>query len=265
MPETPAGLRYEICGSDMQYVEFQLDQNETVVSEAGALLYLSDRVQMQTVFGDPRANMASLGGAFSALLAAGKRLVVGESLFLTCFVNPGPGAARAAFAAPYPGKIVPLDISALGTVLCQKYSYLCSSIDVEVDIAFTKRIGSGLFGGEGFILQRLAGGGTAFVHAGGTINRLQLAAGESLKVDTGSIVAFQQSVDYDIQYVGDIKSAIFGGEGLFFARLTGPGTVFLQSLPFSRLADRIYRAMPRRGGRQVGEGGILNQLLRKSR
>ena len=248
-------VEYQVHGDDLQFVEIELDPDETVISEAGAMMYMSDGIAMETQIGGGES-----AGMFDKLLSAGKRFVTGESLFLTTFTHKGSGKARVAFGAPYPGKIIPLELGSLGTMLCQKDSYLCSAMGIDVNLAFTKKFKSGLFGGEGFILQKLSGDGLAFVHAGGTIHKIELAANSSVRVDTGCIVAFQESVGYDIQFVGNVKSALFGGEGLFFAKLSGPGTVFLQSLPFSRLADRIYKAMPRSLGQTKGEGSLLGNI-----
>jgi len=217
------------------------------------------------VFGDGSQQPQGGGGFMGALLGAGKRLLVGESLFMTVFQNQGQGKRKAAFAAPYPGRIVPVNLSQLGgELLAQKDSFLIAAKGVSIGIAFTKRFGAGLFGGEGFILERLQGDGWAFIHAGGMLEERTLAPGETLRVDTGCIVAFQPTVDYDIQFVGGLKTALFGGEGLFFATLRGPGRVWLQSLPFSRLASRIYAAAPQtgRGGREEGSilGGLGNLL-----
>lgn len=250
-------IEYELHGSEMQFVEIILDPNETVISEAGAMMFMQEGIKMETSLGGGKEQ-----GLFGKLMGAGKRFITGESLFLTTFTNAGQGKQKVAFAAPYPGKIVPIDLKQYGTMLCQKDSYLCSAMGVDVNIAFTKKIGSGLFGGEGFILQKLEGDGLAFVHAGGTIQHYDLKPGERMRVDTGCLVAFQQSVDYDIQFVGGVKTALFGGEGLFFAVMTGPGRVFLQSLPFSRLAGRIYKAAPQTGGGGQGEGSILGGLGR---
>jgi len=247
---------YKIYGDDMQFVEVELDPDETVVSEAGAMMYMTQHIRMDTRFGSAEGG----GGIMGKLMSAGKRMLTGESLFLATFTQSGPGKGRVAFAAPYPGKIVPMNLEQHGIMLCQKDSYLCSALGVDVSLAFTKRFGAGFFGGEGFILQKLVGDGLAFCHAGGTIRTVDLKAGETLKVDTGCLVAFQQSVSYDIQMVGGIKSALFGGEGLFFAVMTGPGRVYLQSLPFSRLAGRIYSAAPQTGGRRRGEGSILGTI-----
>lgn len=261
LPPAPSTRRadeidYEIFGDDMQYVEVELDPNEMVIAEAGAMMYITPGVRMETQFGDPSKTDQGLMGK---VLTAAKRKITGESLFMTTFTGTGPGKQQAAFAAPYPGSIVPMDLAQLGgELLCQKDSFLCAARGVSIGIAFTKRFGAGLFGGEGFILQKLTGDGLAFVHAGGTLCHKRLAAGEHLKVDTGCIVAFQSSVEYDIKFVGGFKNTLFGGEGLFFAQLTGPGDVWLQSLPFSRLAGRVMRASI--GGKHKGEGSILGGL-----
>jgi uncharacterized protein (TIGR00266 family) len=249
---------YEILGDDLQFVKIELDPNEAVVGEAGSMMYIEDGIQMQTIFGDGSQQQ---GGLMGALLGAGKRLLTGESLFMTVFQNQGQGKRKAAFAAPYPGKIVAIHLAEIGgELLAQKDSFLVAAKGVSLGIAFTKRFGAGLFGGEGFILERLQGDGWAFVHAGGTLEERTLAAGEMLRVDTGCIVAMAPSVDYDIQLAGGIKTMLFGGEGLFLATLRGPGKVWLQSLPFSRLASRIYAAAPQTGGRRVDEGSILGGL-----
>jgi uncharacterized protein (TIGR00266 family) len=247
-------IDYKIYGDDMQFVEVELDPNEAVVAEAGGMMFMEDSIQMETIFGDGSQQSSGLMGA---LLGAGKRLLTGESLFMTVFKNTGAGKKKVAFGAPYPGKIIPIHLKELGgELLAQKDSFLCAAKGVSVGIAFTKRLGAGFFGGEGFILERLQGDGFLFVHAGGTIYQRELKAGETLRVDTGCLVAFQPSVEYDIQYVGNIKSAFFGGEGLFFATLRGPGQVWLQSLPLSRLAGRIVGAA--KSGREEGSvlGGI---------
>jgi uncharacterized protein (TIGR00266 family) len=237
-------IDYQVFGSEMQIVEVELDPNEAVRAEVGTMMYMEEGIEMQTSTG---------GGLFTGL----KRMFTGDSFFITSFLNRGQGKKKVAFAAPYPGKIIPLDLKALGgEFICQKDGFLCAAQGIEIDIAFTKKIGTGLFGGEGFILQRLTGDGWAFVHSGGTIIQRQLAAGETLRVDTGCLVAMAPSVDYDIQFVGGFKNVLFGGEGLFFAKLTGPGLVYLQSLPFSRLADRIMRASY--GGKDEGGIGIGN-------
>lgn len=247
-------IEYEIFGDDMQFVEVTLDPGEVVVAEAGAMMYMSQGIAMQTVFGDPAREQQ---GVLGKLFEAGKRMVTGESLFLTTFGATGRQREQVAFAAPYPGKIVPLHLHELGgEILCQKSAFLCAARGVQIDIAFQKRFAVGLFGGEGFILQRIKGDGIAFVHAGGMIVKKQLAPGERLRLDTGCLVAFQPSVDYDIQSAGDMKTALFGGEGVFVTNLTGPGTVWLQSLPFSRLAGRIVGTF--RTGKD--EGSVLGKL-----
>ncbi len=249
---------YEIFGNEMQYVEVELDPGEAAIGEAGAMMMMQDGIQMDTIFGDGSAQQ---GGLFGKLLGAGKRLVTGESLFTTIFHNEGRSKARVAFAALYPGKIIPVDLSTIGgTLICQKDSFLCAARGVSLGIAFNRKLGVGLFGGEGFIMQKLDGDGLAFVHAGGTLAVKDLAPGETLRVDTGCVVAFQPSVDFDIQYVGKLKSALFGGEGLFFATLRGPGRVWLQSLPLSRLANRIVMAAPAAGGSRRDEGSLLGGL-----
>lgn len=235
-------IDYEIIGDDLQFVEVELDPGEAAVGEAGAMMYMQDGVSMDTVFGD---GSAQEGGWMGKLFGAGKRLLTGESMFTTVFVNQGQGKKRVAFAAASPGKIVPVHLRELGgALLAQKDAFLCAAKGVSLGIAFQRRLGAGLFGGEGFILQKLEGDGYVFLHAGGALVEKQLKAGEVLRVDTGCVVAFQPSVDFDIEYVGKLKSALFGGEGLFFATLTGPGHVWLQSLPFSRLADRILSQAP---------------------
>ncbi len=253
-------IDYKIYGDDMQFVEVELDPNEAVVAEAGGMMFMEGGIQMETIFGDgSQQNTGFLG----SLLGAGKRLITGESLFMTVFLNRGMGKQKVAFGAPYPGKIIAVNLSELGgELLAQKDSFLCAAKGVNLGIAFTKRFGAGLFGGEGFILQRLQGDGLAFIHAGGTLFQRDLLPGETLRVDTGCIVAFQPTVDYDIQMVGGIKTALFGGEGLFFATLRGPGRIWLQSLPLSRLAGRIYAAAPQAGGRGREEGSVLGGLGR---
>jgi uncharacterized protein (TIGR00266 family) len=251
-------IDYKIFGDDMQYVEVELDPNEAVVAEAGGMMYMDDGIEMETVFGDGSQQQ---GGFFGALVGAGKRLLTGESLFMTVFLNRSPQRRKLAFGAPYPGKIIPVHLSEIGgELIAQKDSFLAAAKGVSVGIAFQRKLGTGLFGGEGFIMQRLQGDGWAFVHAGGTIHERTLQPGELIRVDTGCIVAFQPSVNYDIQYVGKIKSAIFGGEGLFFATLRGPGRVWLQSLPLSRLANRIVAAVPGLTGGGKGEGSVLGGL-----
>ena len=251
-------IEFEILGDDMQFVKIELDPGEGVVGEAGAMMYLEDGITLNTIFGDGSQQQ---GGFMGSLLGAGKRLLTGESLFMTVFQNQGPGKSKAAFAAPYPGKIVPLHLKELGgSLLAQKDSFLCAAKGVSLGIAFTRRFGAGLFGGEGFILQKLEGDGWCFVHAGGTLEEKTLAPGETLRVDTGCIVAMQPTVDYDIQLAGGVKTMLFGGEGLFLATLRGPGRVWLQSLPFSRLASRIFAAAPQSGGGGREQGSILGGL-----
>lgn len=243
-------IEYRIVGDDMQLVEVALDPGEAVRAEAGAMLYMTDGVEIQTSTG---------GGVFKGL----RRVFTGETFFITSFLNSGRGKGLVAFAAPYPGKIVPLDLAEHdGQFLVQRDGFLAAAQGIEIEVAFTKRLGAGLFGGEGFILQRLVGDGLAFVHAGGTVVRRDLDHGETLRVDTGCLVALADTVDYDIQFVGGIKNALFGGEGLFLATVTGPGPVFLQSLPFSRLADRVMQAARvTQKGEQKGVAGLGGDLL----
>src|ERR1043165_3659378 len=251
---------YEIFGDDMQFMEIELDPGEAAIGEAGAMMMMQDGIQMDTIFGDGSAQQQA-GGLMGKLLGAGKRLITGESLFTTIFHNEGSGKRRVAFAAPYPGKILPVKLSEMGgQLICQKDSFLCAARGVSLGIAFQRKLGVGLFGGEGFIMQKLEGDGMAFVHAGGTLAIRDLQPGETLRVDTGCVVAYQPSVDFDIQYVGQLKSALFSGEGLFFATLRGPGRVWLQSLPISRLANRIIAAAPSAGGRRKEEGSLLGNL-----
>src|SRR5580765_3210853 len=251
---------YKIYGDDMQYVEVELDPMEAAVAEAGGMMYMDDGIEMETIFGDGSQQSS---GFLNALVGAGKRLLIGESLFMTVFENRGAGKKKVAFGAPYPGKIIAVHLSELGgELLAQKDAFLCAAKGVSLGIAFTKRFGAGLFGGEGFILERLQGDGLAFIHAGGTIYERELAPGEIIREDTGCIAAFQPTVDYDIQYVGKIKTAFFGGEGLFFATLRGPGKIWLQSLPLSRLAGRITAASPQTGHGGREEGSVLGGLGR---
>ncbi len=253
-------IDYRISGDDMQFVEIQLDPQEAVLAEAGAMMFMDDGIVLETIFGDGTAQTRGLMGA---LLGAGKRVLTGESLFMTVFQNQSPTRRTVAFGAPYPGKILPVNLRELGgELIAQKNAFLCAAKGVSIGIAFQKRLGAGLFGGEGFIMERLQGDGLAFLHASGTLYERQLQPGETLRVDTGCLVALQPTIDYDIEYVGGIKTALFGGEGLFFARVRGPGKVWLQSLPFSRLAARIVAAAPQtgRGGRE--EGSILGGLGR---
>jgi uncharacterized protein (TIGR00266 family) len=264
MPRAPGRTAHEIdfkiVGEELQFVEVELDPGESAVAEAGAMMYMTPAIEMTTVFGDGSPSGVA-SGIIERLLGAGKRLLTGESLFMTIFTNTGRDKQHVAFAAPYAGRIVAMDLANLGhSLVCQKDSFLCAARGVSIGIAFQRKIGVGLFGGEGFIMQKLEGDGLCFVHAGGTIQSFDLSAGQTLRVDTGCIVALQSSVAYDIQYVGKIKSALFGGEGLFFATLTGPGRIWLQSLPFSRLADRIYKAIPSLGKGGKGEGSVLGSF-----
>ena len=243
-------IDHTIYGDDMQLVEVELDQGEGVRAEVGTLTYMEDGIEMQTSTG---------GGIFKGL----KRAITGESFFITTFLNNATGKAKVAFAAPYPGKIIPISLDDFGgRIICQKDSFLCAAQGIEIEIAFTKRLGAGVFGGEGFILQRLEGDGMAFVHAGGTIVEKDLVAGETLRVDTGCLVAFNDSVTYDIKFIGGFTNALFGGEGLFLATLTGPGKVYLQSLPFSRLADRVLASAKfQQTGEKKGVAGIGGEIL----
>lgn len=254
-------IDYEIIGDDLQAVIVTLDPGEAMVAEAGAMMYLEDDIEMGTSLSMKK----DAGGLFGKLFEAGKRVVTGESFFITIFANQGSQRRDVGFGAPYPGHVIPVELGDFnGRLLCQKDAFLCAAQGIEVDIAFTKRFGVGFFGGEGFILQRLSsptGVGQAFMHAGGTIIRRQLAPGEKLRVDTGCLVAFEESVDYSIEMVPGIKNKFFGGEGLFYAALRGPGTVWLQTLPFSRLANRIYAAAPQTGGRRKGEGSVLGGVF----
>lgn len=251
-------IDYEIKGNEMQFVEITLDPREAVIAEAGAMMMMDNSVKMDTVFGD---GSKKSGGFWGALGGAAKRVITGESLFMTSFTNTGYIKQKVAFAAPYPGKIIPMDLRNYGgRLICQKDAYLCSAMGVSVGIAFTKKLGAGIFGGEGFILQKLEGDGMAFINAGGTIVKRSLMPGETIKIDTGCLVAMTQNVHYDIEFVGGIKNILFGGEGMFFATLTGPGDVWVQSLPFSKLASKVIAAAPQTGGRQVDQGGILGTL-----
>ena len=255
-------IDYEIFGNEMQFVEIGLDSQESTVAEAGSMMYMSHAIKMETVFGDGSASGAG-GGLLDKMLGAGKRLITGESLFTTVFTNTGRDKGKVAFAAPYPGKIIPLHLKQYGhKLVCQKDAFLCAAKGVAIGVEFQKKIGVALFGGEGFIMQKLEGDGLVFIHAGGTIIEKELQAGEMLRVDTGCMVALTQTVQYDIEFVGGVKSALFGGEGFFFATLRGPGHVWLQSLPFSRLAGRIHEAAPQNnaGYSTSGEGSILGGL-----
>jgi uncharacterized protein (TIGR00266 family) len=249
-------IDYKIIGEEMQYVEIELDPQETAVAESGSFMFMDDGIQMQTIFGD--GSQQQSGGIFGKLLNAGKRVLTGESLFMTAFTNIGYGKKKVSFASPYPGKIIALDLMQMdGKIICQKDSFLCAAKGVAIGINFQRKLGTGLFGGEGFIMQKLEGDGMAFMHAGGHVFERTLAPGELLKVDTGCVVAYTQQIEFDIQFVGGIKNTIFGGEGLFFATLRGPGKVWLQTLPISRLASRImaYGTYQRKE-----EGSILGGL-----
>jgi len=250
-------IGYQIFGDDMQFVEVELAPGETVIAEAGVMMYLESGITFEAKMGDG----SSAGGLMDKLVGIGKRVLTGESLFVTHFTNSaGPGPRHVAFAAPYPGKIIAIDLDETqGELICQKNAFLAAAYGTEVSIAFNKRLGAGLFGGEGFILQRLRGDGMVFIHAGGTIVEKRLA-GERLMVDTGCIVAFEPQIGYDIQQAGNLKSMLFGGEGLFLATLQGTGRVWLQSLPFSRLADRILQHAPAAGGRSTDEGSVVRGL-----
>lgn len=252
-------IDYELHGDDMQFVEVELDPEETVIAEAGSLMMMDEQIGMETIFGDGSSNQGS--GIMGKLLGAGKRVITGESLFMTTFTNEGSGKKHLSFASPYPGKIIPMDLSEInGKLICQKDAFLAAAKGVSVGVEFQKKVGAGFFGGEGFIMQKLEGDGMAFVHAGGTIHKKVLEPGESLKVDTGCLVAMTGDVDYNVEFVGGIKTAMFGGEGLFFATLRGPGEVWIQSLPFSRLASRIFAAAPEKGGSK-GEGSVTGGLF----
>jgi len=252
-------LEYQIFGDDMQIIEIELDPVETVIAEAGAMNYMEDGISFETRLGDgTEADQSMLGKMFTL----GKRALTGESLFLTHFTNRGQGKKRVAFAAPYPGKIIPIDLAQHGGVFtCQKDAFLCAAYGTSLDITFNRKIGTGLFGGEGFILETLSGDGLAFIHAGGTVVQKRLN-GEMLRVDTGCIVGFTRGIEYSIETTGSLKSMVFGGEGIFLATLKGTGTVYLQSLPFSRLADRILRHMPKMGGSSRDEGSVIGGLGR---
>lgn len=251
-------IDYHIYGEEMQYVEIELDPQEIVIAEAGSFMMMDNNIQMETIFGDGSEQQS---GLFGKLLNAGKRVLTGESLFMTAFINQNNSKSKVSFAAPYPGKIIPIDLTQFGgKFICQKDSFLCAAKGVSIGIEFSKKLGRGLFGGEGFIMQKIEGDGMAFVHTGGTLSKKELAAGEILKVDTGCIVGFTKDVDYDIEFIGGIKNSIFGGEGLFYATLRGPGTVYVQSLPFSRLADRIIASAPKAGGSSRDEGSLLGGL-----
>lgn len=248
-------IDYRVYGEEMQYVEIELDPNETAVAESGSFMMMDDAIQMQTIFGDGSQQQKGLLGK---LFSAGKRMLTGESLFMTTFTNTGQGKKRVSFASPYPGKIIALDLMHLGgKVVCQKDAFLCAAQGVSIGIEFQRKLGTGLFGGEGFIMQKLEGDGMAFVHAGGHVFEKELQPGEFLRIDTGCLVAYTQTVNYDIQFVGGIKNTLFGGEGLFFATLRGPGKIWIQTLPISRLASRI---LSYGGSRRKEEGSVLGGL-----
>ena len=251
-------IDYKIYGSEMQYIEIELDPREVVVAESGSFMMMESGIRMETIFGDGSERES---GIFGKLLSAGKRVLTGESLFMTAYENTNYGKSKVYFASPYPGKIIPIDLNRFqGKFICQKDAFLCAAKGVQVGIEFNKKISTGFFGGEGFIMQKLEGDGMAFVHAGGTLMEKVLAPGETIKVDTGCVVGYTRDVQFDVEFVGGLKNSIFGGEGLFFAVLRGPGTVYLQSLPFSRLADRIIAASPRAGGGRREEGGVLGGI-----
>ncbi|WP_195971245.1 TIGR00266 family protein [Clostridium thermobutyricum] len=251
-------IDFKIYGDDMQFVEIELDRGESVIAEAGAMMMMDQNIQMETIFGD---GSKKSGGLFGMLGGAAKRAISGEGLFMTSFTNGGPLKEKVAFASPYPGKIIPVDLIAYGgKIICQKDAFLCAARGVSVGIDFKRKLGAGFFGGEGFILQKLEGDGMAFIHACGTIVKKSLFPGQVLKIDTGCLVAMTKDINYDIQYVGGIKNSLFGGEGIFFATVTGPGDVWVQSLPFSRLASKVFAAAPQGGGKDVGEGSVLGGL-----
>lgn len=246
---------FKLYGDDMQFVEIELDPKETVVAEAGAMMMMDQDITMETIFGDGSKN----GG--SKLFGAAKRMLTGESLFMTAFTNDGYDKQKVSFASPYPGKIIPVDLSQIdGKLVCQKDAFLCAAKGVSIGIDFRKKLGVGFFGGEGFILQKLEGDGLCFIHAGGTIVKKELRPGEKLRVDTGCLVAMTKDINYNIEFVGGVKNSLFGGEGLFLASLTGPGSVWVQSLPFSRLASRVFASAPQVAGNNRDEGSILGSL-----
>tara|TARA_R110002072_G_scaffold2447_1_gene20274 strand:+ start:13655 stop:14503 length:849 start_codon:yes stop_codon:yes gene_type:complete len=251
-------IDYKIFGEEMQFVEIELDPQEGVVAEAGTFMMMDDHIKMNTILGDG-SNQEK--GILGKIFSAGKRILTGESLFMTVFTNDGIGKKQVSFASPYPGKIIPIDLNEFGgKFICQKDAFLCAAKGVSIGIEFSKKLGRGLFGGEGFIMQKMEGDGLGFIHAGGTMAKKILKQGEVLKVDTGCIVGFTKDVDYDIEFVGGIKNTVFGGEGLFFATLRGPGTVYIQSLPFSRLAGRVLAMAPQTGSGSRGEGSVLGGI-----
>lgn len=250
-------INYAIIGSDLQAIILKLKPNQSVVAEPGAMMYMMNGIELETTLGNPKKN----SGLMDKLFQAGKRVLTGESLFVNTFQNKTNDFLEIAFAAPYPGKIIPISLENFdGEITCQKDAFLCGVEGIEINIVFTKRLGAGFFGGEGFIMQKVSGQGQAFLHAGGSIHEMTLQAEQTLKVDTGCLVALEKTVEYDIEMVKGFKSVLFGGEGLFYATLKGPGKIYLQTLPFSRLADRIIAASPRNGGTNVGEGSLLGSL-----
>lgn len=251
-------IYYKVHGEDMQFIDISLDSRESVIAEAGSLMMMEDGITIQTIFGDG----SQKGGLMGKLMGAGKRLLAGESLFMTEFTNAGHGKKHVMFAAPYPGKIIPLDLRYYGgKIICQRDAFLCAAKGTSISIDFQRRLGTGFFGGEGFIMEKLEGDGMTFIHAGGSILEKELNAGEVVRIHAGNLVALTQSVAYDIEFVGGIKTALFGGEGLFFATLRGPGTVWIQSIPISRLADHILAAAPKAGGSHREEGGLFGNLF----
>ncbi len=253
-------IDYQIFGEEMQYVEIELDPFETVIAEAGSFMMMDQGIEMKTIFGDGSEQEQSKG-LWGKVFSAGKRLLTGESLFMTAYTHAGTGKKRVSFASPYPGRIIPLDLTELeGKIVCQKDAFLCAAKGVSVGIEFSKKLGRGFFGGEGFIMQKIEGDGLAFLHAGGNIVKKELSIGEVMYVDTGCLVGFTRYVDYDIEMIQGVRNVLFGGEGLFYARLEGPGHVWIQSLPFSRLADRVVAASRKYGGKNKGEGSVLGGL-----
>ncbi|HIC78923.1 MAG TPA: TIGR00266 family protein [Sulfurovum sp.] len=255
-------IDYKIFGEDIQYVEIELDPRESVVAEAGSMMYKDSDISMDTVFGDGSGSKADSGGFFDRLVGAGKRLVTGESLFTTVFTHEGYDKAKLAFAAPYPGRIIPVDLSKIegGTLICQKDCFLAAAKGVSIGIHIQRKILTGLFGGEGFIMQKLEGDGMVFIHAGGMLKEIELKAGETLHLDTGCLVAMEPQIEFDLEQAGGIKTGLFGGEGFFFAKLQGEGKIWVQSLPFSRLAGRMLSAAPQGGGKDQGEGSAIGMI-----
>ena len=253
-------IDYRIYGEEMQFVEIELDPFETVIAEAGSFMMMEDDIELKTIFGDG-SHQEESKGIWGKVLSAGKRLLTGESLFMTAFTHGGTGKRTVSFASPYPGKIIPLDLTKLeGKIICQKDAFLCAAKGVSIGIEFSKKLGRGFFGGEGFIMQKLEGDGMAFLHAGGTIIEKTLEIGETLRIDTGCLVGFTRDIDYDIEMIKGIRNMVFSGEGMFYARLEGPGKVWIQSLPFSRLADKMMSASTRYGKGGKGEGSVLGGL-----